>query len=317
MGVFKSISEHLFKKMSFFYSRIVTFGDYNESEVMKMQENAIRAELEDVILSAVLFDEAFRLSNKSLSSPLPEAPHCHADYEIFFLLSGELTLRGEKESITAKAPVTVVVPPLTNHITEAKNLQGYCMYFNLKKDPKVRGSLYEGVSAALQNKISLLPMKEETRFYVTQLEKYSSSHLQETHRHLIYLLFENLFESVTPPKVPQELPKNQQYINRIDLFLSEHYREKIRLEHLAELLHLCPKQVSRIIYRKYGCSFTERIRDFRMALARTMLTDSDQTVEQIALTAGYENPTYFYAQFRKTHGMTPLEYRAKNRKTES
>ena len=280
-----------------------------------MQENAIFAELGDLKLSAVLFDEAFRLyTNKPPTPPPLNPPHRHADYEIFFLLEGTLTLQSEEGILQAKSPAVLILPPFFDHVTKYDVAHGYCMYFNLERKPKATGTLYKKVADTLSRNITVMPLEEEPRFYIEQLAKTISTPSPEgKERHLVALLFSELFQSMIGTASPAEQSKHTRYINGIDLFLSEHYREKIRLTDLAKTLHLCPKQISRIIRKKYGCSFSDRVRDHRLALARTMLETSEDSITTIAEAVGYEYANYFYTLFRKTYGMTPQEYRQKHR----
>lgn len=274
-----------------------------------MQENAVRIEIRGLRLSAVLFDEAFRLSPEK-SLPGLSSPHRHADYEIFFLLNGSLRVQGEGLTGSAQAPATVILPPLFDHTTQIQSSHGFCMYFNLEEKQKSKNSFLPAIQKALKNKITVLPLCEEERFYLEQLAK-TALHpgREETQRHLIALLFASLLDRIAPQKSHGETEKHTQYINMIDTFLSRHYREKIRLQDLAERLHLCPRQVSRIIRKKYDCSFSDRLNAHRLGLARVMLKETEESVNAIAEEVGYEYPNYFYALFRKTYGMTPQAYR--------
>ena len=44
-----------------------------------------------------------------------------------------------------------------------------------------------------------------------------------------------------------------------------------------------------------------------------MLKDSNMKVETVAATVGYENAEHFTRLFKKTYGMTPLQYRGTSR----
>ena len=44
-----------------------------------------------------------------------------------------------------------------------------------------------------------------------------------------------------------------------------------------------------------------------------MLKDSNQTVENIAATVGYDNVEHFNRLFKKTYGMTPVQFRRESR----
>jgi AraC-like DNA-binding protein len=50
----------------------------------------------------------------------------------------------------------------------------------------------------------------------------------------------------------------------------------------------------------------------KMALACNLLQDSQLLIKEIAMLLGYDDPFYFSAQFRKTTGMSPLQFRRSN-----
>ena len=56
-------------------------------------------------------------------------------------------------------------------------------------------------------------------------------------------------------------------------------------------------------------TFQEAVKKERMKKARTLLKETDQTVETIAAEVGYENVEHFNRLFRKSYGMTPVQYR--------
>ena len=53
----------------------------------------------------------------------------------------------------------------------------------------------------------------------------------------------------------------------------------------------------------------DAVREERMKRACAMLRESDQTVEVIAMESGYENVEHFNRLFKKSYGMTPVQYR--------
>ena len=60
---------------------------------------------------------------------------------------------------------------------------------------------------------------------------------------------------------------------------------------------------------KSGLTFQEAVKKARMKKARTMLKDTNQTVEAIATAVGYENVEHFNRLFKKAYDMTPVQFR--------
>lgn len=83
----------------------------------------------------------------------------------------------------------------------------------------------------------------------------------------------------------------------------------VTLESLAEDFHLSKPYLSKYIKEKSGMTFQEVVREERMKRAKTLLKETDQTVENVALSVGYENVEHFNRLFKKYSGMTPVQFK--------
>ena len=50
-----------------------------------------------------------------------------------------------------------------------------------------------------------------------------------------------------------------------------------------------------------------------MAEARKLLRETDRTIEAVATSVGYRQPSYFIKQFRRDHTVTPATWRRRTR----
>lgn len=97
-------------------------------------------------------------------------------------------------------------------------------------------------------------------------------------------------------------------------YIEEHLQEKIYIEDLANLIHINEQYFMRIFKKETGKSVTEYITDRRIAVASTLLRDTDKSINFIADCVGCENYSYFTKLFKKYTGFTPREYRAQFQK---
>ena len=79
---------------------------------------------------------------------------------------------------------------------------------------------------------------------------------------------------------------------------------------LAASLNVSAGYLSAVFHREMGQTLTSYIRDKRMQLACQLLRTTDLQVQTIALHCGVVDTQYFSKMFKKTVGITPLEYRA-------
>ncbi|MCQ2507525.1 MAG: 2-isopropylmalate synthase [Dorea sp.] len=85
----------------------------------------------------------------------------------------------------------------------------------------------------------------------------------------------------------------------------------ITLDDLSEKFFLSKPYLSKYIKEKSGMTFGELVKKVRMKKARALLKSSNMTVENIALTVGYQNVEHFNRLFKKTYDMTPMQFRNK------
>lgn len=94
-------------------------------------------------------------------------------------------------------------------------------------------------------------------------------------------------------------------------FMQANY-QTITLEAMAAQFHLSEPYISKYISEKSGKTFGEHLTNIRMKRARTLLRNGNMTVENIALSVGYQNVEHFNRTFRKLYDMTPMQYRNNN-----
>ncbi len=95
-------------------------------------------------------------------------------------------------------------------------------------------------------------------------------------------------------------------------YVQNHYKD-VTLERLSENFHLSSPYLSKYIKEHTGATFQEAVKKARMKKARAMLKETNQTVESIAASVGYETVEHFNRLFKKTYGMTPVQFRRENR----
>lgn len=92
-------------------------------------------------------------------------------------------------------------------------------------------------------------------------------------------------------------------------FIRKHYREKIMIKTLSNLMDLDVVYFSNTFARVFGIPPSQYIIKARLEAAQRLLTFTDRKIREIALEVGFENEMYFSRLFRQKTGVTPGEYR--------
>lgn len=129
------------------------------------------------------------------------------------------------------------------------------------------------------------------------------------------LIFLYLIDSVQ--YVEMRLPN--QYENMIAMttldYIEQNYSQATLTE-LCEKLHLPMHTLSKMIKKNTGFNFKELLQRKRLNKAVELMCDTDMAINDIILTVGYENKSYFHRVFKERYQMTPRAFRVQHQKTE-
>lgn len=122
-----------------------------------------------------------------------------------------------------------------------------------------------------------------------------------------------LFLTTVKPKrssARQSMSKSQaDTVKEIHDMLTHDLRYNPTIEELAEAYALAPTTLKRCFKEIYGNSIKQYMKEFRLSWAKYQLSNTDRTIKEISLDAGYENSSKFSEAFQHAMGMRPSEYR--------
>lgn len=109
------------------------------------------------------------------------------------------------------------------------------------------------------------------------------------------------------------LTDNRFPVDHLRRYIHDHLREPLTLAQLAAEAHLSPAHFARVFKKHFGVTPMYYVIQKRVALACTLLTESNLAVKQVSAAVGYDDPYYFSRLFHKVTGTTPTQYRATHR----
>ncbi len=102
---------------------------------------------------------------------------------------------------------------------------------------------------------------------------------------------------------------NQSFASEIISYLDEHYNEDISMDDLSEHFNISASHISHEVNRIYNTSPINYLINKRIQSAQWKLASTSLSLKEIALSVGYENPSYFSKLFRERVGVQPLTFR--------
>lgn len=95
-------------------------------------------------------------------------------------------------------------------------------------------------------------------------------------------------------------------------FITTNLEKQLTLEMIAGHVGMSVRHISRLFTLYLGMSPIKYYLEQKMEWGRNLLGNTDMSVKQVAATVGYDDPSYFSAQFKKRFGIPPNHYRLAN-----
>ena len=92
--------------------------------------------------------------------------------------------------------------------------------------------------------------------------------------------------------------------------LDEYHQNDRAVAFHPDKLHLTPKHFSFLIKKVSGSNVTEWINRYVILEAKSLLMHSDKSIQEIAFTLNFPNPSFFGKYFKRHTGMSPGDYRS-------
>ena len=242
-----------------------------------------------------------------------ERPEGRKDYQLYYVAAGKvhLYLHGTEERIIEKGNMILFYPgepqkyflyledkPETYwcHFT-GKDVEKILLHYEMPREQSV---FYVGTSPDYQ--WVFRQMIQELQLQRTNFEDMLSLNLQ----HILLIINRFIHEKVDFRRTMfDEVEKAKHYFN-------EHYREPIVVEEYAKKYGMTANWFSQNFRRITKVTPMQYIISLRINHS----VDLIDPIGQIAAAVGYENTMYFSRLFKKHTGMTPTEYKKRDKTKE-
>lgn len=114
-----------------------------------------------------------------------------------------------------------------------------------------------------------------------------------------------------------ENKKHRQHNNLLETvheyIQKNYYQYECCVETIADIVGMSPAYLGRLYKRYMRINISEEIYETRLRHSKEMLLDKKYTIAEIGQKNGFSSNSYFCKVFKKKFGITPQEYRNKNR----
>lgn len=130
------------------------------------------------------------------------------------------------------------------------------------------------------------------------------------------IFFNNPNFEFDKPKIPKTIDS---FLEKLNLDVSKlkdpikiSSKKEISLKQLSIKFNYSERQMARILKEYTGKTFINIIQDIKLQNACALLKNPDISINKIIDSVGYSNSTHFYKIFKKSYGVTPIDYRNSN-----
>lgn len=103
----------------------------------------------------------------------------------------------------------------------------------------------------------------------------------------------------------------QDQLNEARNLIENQYQKPPTIEELAQRVGMSETVLKANFKRFFGTTIYGYLFEFRMGIAKNLLSKNLHSIAEIAYQSGYENPSHFTTAFKRKYGFSPVEYRQK------
>ena len=241
--------------------------------------------------------------------------HWHESLELLFVLSGSVTIIVDGEKYLLDQDDVILINSNSPHelsanrcILVAVQIKLSLFDESLLLDDKL---YFDCNSKTSTDREGLLQVKRIVAQFVKAYADSSESRLYRAKALSYSLLSELITYFKTDRSESRQLIARQQNerITRIARYLSEHHRENITLQQIAEQEFLSVPYLSRFFAKMMGMGFSAYLNQVRLTHAVSDLLSTNELIDRIAENNGFSNTQAFVQLFKKQYGVLPSQYR--------
>lgn len=252
-------------------------------------------------------------------------PHVHNHYELFYLSKGSCTFLMRSHSYNLVPGSVIIIPPNTPHIIHYTSRQQSVRTSILFREPDVIFKNIDFIGEMLKDgkhKL-ILQIPPMYQVHVEQLirnmeaeQRFNDTKISPTMLSLCLIqliIIINRFSTEIDTNLMDELHTTNRQVNLAATYINRNYNQRISLSDIADASGFSPNYLSRKFKEDTGIGVHEYLTYVRLNKAAIELAHTDHTITEVALNNGFSDSNYFKDAFHKAYGMSPRDYRKRDK----
>lgn len=265
----------------------------------------------------------FWMEHRYTSSNYKLPYHFENVYQILFMISGKIQYQvGDKQYQVSKGGM-IVLNTMEEHTLKVLEYPYERYIIQIRPDFFQQEVKYPEVIAVFikrpANFSHLLRVSEPVWNYLYEIiqemereyrgqKKYWELYVGANLRRMFITIYRECADVLSIMKIGTGVTVAYNVMN----YLNHHFTENITVDQVANELFLNKDYISHVFKEETGFSVISYVISLRINQAKLLLSETDQSVTDIAASCGYTDFTYFSKQFKKLVGMSPSQFRKKS-----
>lgn len=265
-----------------------------------------------------------------LTQEIAEFPHHHLQYELYYVLNGQLTIKiADTVHQIPEGYACLLARDVKHHVYyEPDNPKRYyaCIFDLVRCDQQSMNGPdgayeYSDIRQALDavDRIGFQILRETTRSrdlvacWAREIEERKLGWNTQMVMLCYQIIMMSLRQINAAPVRDQKFSGKDNLPLAVTMYIHEHYPENITVESAAKALNVSPRHINRKYKAEYSTTFLKNANLLRIAYAKNYLCATDYPIEEISERIGFTSPSTLYKLFQQYEGLSPLQYREQHR----
>ena len=242
-------------------------------------------------------------------------PHTHNHMELFYIVGGRGQFLIQDQLYPVNANNLVIINPNVPHTEVSLNAQPLEYIVLGIEGVELASSEQSDGRFSMLDHFESVEISGCLRNILREMEQKSTGYEDVCQAYMEILIIRLMRSTaLSVPTQPQQISANRQCA-AVKRYIDQHFKETLTLDQLAEEAHMNKFYLSHAFKQEFGVSPINYLISCRIEESKYLLAETDLSISQIAQLLNFSSPSYFSQVFRRTQGVSPVEFRQSTKNT--
>lgn len=242
-------------------------------------------------------------------------PHTHNHMELFYIVGGKGQFLIQDQLYPVNANNLVIINPNVPHTEVSLNAQPLEYIVLGIEGVELASSEQSNGRFSMLDHFESVEISGCLRNILREMELKSTGYEDVCQAYMEILIIRLMRSTaLSVPMQPQQISANRQCA-AVKRYIDQHFKETLTLDQLAEEAHMNKFYLSHAFKQEFGVSPINYLISCRIEESKYLLAETDLSISQIAQLLNFSSPSYFSQVFRRTQGVSPVEFRQSTKNT--